>query len=79
VKFISRLSVKPFYLSNDTAHPTRLELSAIPMAEPHISLHYIHLCFMWCEEHTTPHENMMYDAGMLGCDDWKQYNKWQTL
>jgi len=72
VKFISRLSVKPLYLCNDTAqHPTRLEFSAIPLAEPHISLHYIHLCFIWCEEHITPHENMMYDGEMLGRDDWE--------
>jgi hypothetical protein len=73
VKLISsRLSVKPLYLPNDTAqHPTRLELSATPLAEPHISLHYIHLCFIWYDEHITPHQNMMYGAEMWSRDNWK--------
>jgi len=53
------------------AHPTRLELSAIPLTEPHVSLHYIHLCFIWCHEHTTPHQNMMYGAEMWSYDNWK--------
>jgi hypothetical protein len=65
VKLISSwLSVKPLYLPNDTAqHCTRLELSATPMEELHISFHYFHLFHMvWRTHHTS--SKYVYGAEM---------------